>query len=390
MISVEEAEQILTAIPVEPAIEEVSIHVALNRILAQDIESKIEMPPFDKSAMDGFAIASSDESEQFQIVEIIPAGTFPIQHLKKGECAKIMTGGVIPKGADRVIKKEVTIEKNGFMKLTGDDPNRNICFKGEDVRVGDVVLKRGVKIRAAELGLIASLGLEKLNLYRKPVVGILATGSELVDPGRPLSPGKIYDSNSYSLAAQVKEMGAIARSAGIVSDSKKNIKERIDELLISCDLVLLSGGVSMGDFDYVPSILKELGFFLHFQSVSIKPGKPSVFASRGMDVIFGVPGNPVSTFVIFEIFIKPLLFHMMGHKYVPNILPGILESGLSRKNAERSAFFPVCFNRGSVQPLSYHGSAHIHALTRANALAYMPKGEKELPSGSTVNVRSIS
>lgn len=389
MISIEKAEQILASISVYPKIEEVFLHEALNRILAQDIESKIDMPPFDKSAMDGFAISLADVSKQYRIVEVIPAGTMPIRNLKKGECAKIMTGGVLPKGADRVVKREVTLEEKGIMRIIEEDPNPNICIQGEDVKVGDVVLKKGVKIKAPEIGVIASMGLSKIYLYRKPVVGILSTGSELVEPGISLLPGMIYDCNSYSLAAQVTEIGALANPVGIVSDSKELIHTRIEGLLKSCDLVLLSGGVSMGDFDYVPSILRELGFYLHFESVAIKPGKPTVFATRGKDVIFGVPGNPVSTFVVFEIFIKPFLFRMMGCKHRPFILQGKLESSFSRKNSDRSAFIPVNYNQGAVKTVSYHGSAHFNALTLANGLICMTRGMREIPAGSTVNVRSI-
>ncbi len=389
MITLEEAELILGSIHVEPIVEEGFIHEALGRILAQDIESQIEMPPFDKSAMDGYALSSSDRSKQFKVVDTIAAGMVPTRQLKEGECAKIMTGGAVPHGADRVVKIEVTAEEKGIMIITGEDSSRNICFRAEDVAIGDIVLKKGAKIRPQEIGVIASMGLSKLNLYRRPLVGIIATGSELADPGVPLKPTMIYDSNSYALAAQVTTMGALAHRAGIILDSREGIQAGIEGLLETCDLVLISGGVSMGDFDYVPSILEKLGFRLHIENVAVKPGKPTVFATRDHSMVFGVPGNPVSTFVIFEILIKPFLYRIMGHEFQPHVIPCTIDSGLKQKKAKRSAFFPVRCNRGSATLLTYHGSAHIHALSLANGLVCLPRGEKEIPAGSIVNVRSI-
>jgi molybdopterin molybdotransferase len=389
MITLEEAQEILSAIPVKPIEEKESIQQALNRILAQDVESMIDMPPFDKSAMDGYAVNSEDNSMRFQVMEIISAGIIPANKIKKGQCAKIMTGGVVPQGANQVVKREVTVEEDGFMRIVDEDPNRNICLRGEDVKAGDVVLKKGVRIRAQEIGVLASMGLSVLNVYRRPVVCILSTGSELVEPGNHLAMGQIYNSNSYSLAAQVSKVGAVANPSGIVPDSITDIKATLENVLKSSDLVMLSGGVSMGDFDYVPGILNDLGFTLHFEKVSIKPGKPTVFATRKQDVVFGIPGNPVSTFVVFEIFIKPLLYRMMGHDYKPVLIPVVLKSDIRRKRAARTSFVPVHWAGGQVEPLPYHGSAHFHALSKANGLICIPKGVTEILGGSRIDVRPI-
>jgi len=389
MITIEEAQKILSAVPVKPAVEKESIHQALNRILAQDVESIIDMPPFDKSAMDGYAVNSEDNSMRFQVIEIISAGVIPAKKIKKGQCAKIMTGGMVPQGADRVVKKEVTVEEDGFMRIVDEDPNRNICLQGEDVKAGDVVLKKGIRIRAPEVGVLASMGLSILDVYRRPVVGILSTGSELVEPGKHLAFGKIYNSNSYSLAAQVSRMGAVANPAGIVSDSAAGITSTLENMILSSDLVMLSGGVSMGDFDYVPGILNDLGFTLHFEKVAIKPGKPIVFATRKQDVVFGLPGNPVSTFVVFEIFIKPFLYRMMGHDYQPEFIQAVLKTDIKRKRTGRTSFMPVHYAEGQAEPLPYHGSAHIQALTEANGLICIPKGVAEILSGRRIDVRRI-
>jgi molybdopterin molybdotransferase len=389
MILVEEAERILKQIPVRTHTEEAAVSDALGRILAQDVVSPIYMPPFDKSAMDGYAFISDDDSKRFKIIEIVPAGVVPKKKITKGNCAKIMTGGMMPEGADRVIIKEVTEEKEGYMKIIGKDYNINLCRMGEDVKPGDVVLKKGTLIRPPEVGILASMGLSRFKAFRKPVVGIVVTGSELVDPGYPLKEGQIYDSNSYSLSAQVQQMGLKIHNAGIVADNIDRIQRVFKELWQQCDVVIFSGGVSEGDYDFVPGILKNSGFELHFDKVAVKPGKPTVFATRKHDIVFGAPGNPVSTIVIFEIFIKPFLYRMMGHEFKPLNKQGILKNDLSRKRANRSAFVPVLYKDGKVKPLPYHGSAHIFALNRADGLVCIPKGIKKMPAGSTVNVRSI-
>ena len=389
MILVEEAIQILDRTPVEPKTEKLDLSKALNRILAQDVVSKINMPPFNKSAMDGYAIRSNDPSQQLLIVEIIPAGSVPTRRIQEGQCAKIMTGGMVPEGADRVIKKELSIKKNGFMKITGEEKNRNICFQGEDVKIGDVVLRKGTLIRPPEVGIIASLGLARLSVYKRPKVGIMTTGSELVRPGHSIQKGQIYDSNSYSLAAQVTQTGASLSTSGIIMDTRDKIYKAIEELLNTCDLVLVSGGVSAGDFDYVPAILQELNVQLHFEKVAIKPGKPTVFGTWNKKIIFGVPGNPVSTFVVFEIFIKPLLFRMMGYDFHPQEIQGILSKTYSIRKTTRSVYIPVRYQKGAVEQLNYHGSAHINALSQANGFINIPRGVKEIPSGSMVNVRLI-
>lgn len=389
MIPLKEAIKILNEIPVFPREEEIPLEEAAGRILAEDIFSPIDMPPFNKSAMDGYAVNSSDNSECFQVVEVIPAGCVPEKKVSPGQCAKIMTGGMLPEGADRVIRREVTEEKDGVIRLTGDDTEQNVCFKGEDIKTGDRVLERGTLLRPQEMAVAASVGKEILKVYRKPVVGIAATGSEIVKPGFPLKKGQIYDSNTYSLGAQLKQMGVPLKKTIRIADSPSDIKTTLSGLLETCDLVLISGGVSMGDYDYVPGILEELGVRLHFKKVAIKPGKPTVFGSKDKTIVFGVPGNPVSTFVIFEIFIKPFIYRMMGHEFKPLIIKGKLKRELRRRKSTRTAFFPVYISEGEVEFPSYHGSAHILALTQANGLIRMPAGQNFISEGDLIDVRSF-
>ncbi len=389
MIPVEEATKILEGIRTFPEAEEIPLENALNRILAQDVLSAIDMPPFPKSAMDGYALRADDTSERFRIVEVIPAGYVPRRAIGPGQCAKIMTGGMLPKGADRVVKKEVTSEADGYMTIIGEDKRQNICFQGEDIKVGDLVLNKGSWLRPQEIAVAASMGLVKIKVFRRPEVGIMTTGSEIIQPGQKLNRGQIYDSNTFSLSAQVVQAGAVVKSRQTAVDSPQEIRHWLKKLLESCDVVLVSGGVSVGDYDYVPSILKELGAKLHFEKIAIKPGKPTVFGTREKTFVFGVPGNPVSTFVIFELFIKPLLLRMMGHEWQPVIIKGILAQEIRRKRTERAAYYPVVYKEGQVYPLPYHGSAHIHALTRANGLICLARGQQKIAAGSTVDVRQI-
>lgn len=389
MIKIDEAEKIVSDFNVKTEIEEVSLLDSLNRILAQDIVSQINMPPFDKSAMDGYAVNSNDSSKKFNIVETIAAGTVPKKAINRGECTKIMTGAMLPKGANKVVIKEVTEEKYGFMYIIEKKNELNICYQGEDVKEDDVVLKSGILLRPVEIGVIASMGIKFVKVYNRPVVGILTTGSEIVEPGEKLKSGQIYNSNAYSITTQIFQIGGDIKYGGIASDNKEELKNQIFLLLSETDMVVISGGVSMGDYDFVPEILEDLGVKLHFTKVAIKPGKPTVFGSKGEKVIFGLPGNPVSTFVIFEVFIKPFLYRMMGHNYNPLFLKGIMEKKFKRKKSIRSFFVPAKYTDGYIKNIEYHGSAHLNALSQANCLLQIPAGVQELQKGAEVYVRQI-
>ncbi len=389
LISVEEAEKIIAAFPVVVKTETVPLLAAQNRVLAADILSPFAMPEFDKSAMDGFAYISGDATPVYKIIEIVAAGTPPRLAVTPGHCAKIMTGAMIPAGADRVVKRECTCEEDGFMKITAKDKKRNIRCKGEDLQAGQLALARSVRLQAAQIALLASLGLAEVPTARPPRVGIITTGTELADPGAPLAPGQIYNSNYYSLAAQICALGAEPLAMGRVADNTKATMAAIASRLEECDVMLLSGGVSAGDFDFVPAAMKEVGFTLHFEKISVQPGMPTVFGSCKDRIAFGLPGNPVSTFVIFEIFIKPLLLRMMGHTYRPLVQQAVLTSTFHRSGAERTAFVPINCRDGKADLVAYHGSAHLHALSQANALLRIPAGQNAVQAGSTIDVRCI-
>ena len=389
LLSFEEAEKILQAFPVAVKRGSTPLLAAQDLFLAEDIHSPFAMPEFDKSAMDGFACIAADPAGSFKIIETIAAGTPPRLAVTPGSCARIMTGAMLPAGADRVVKRECTHEENGVMTICAEDRNRNIRKKGEDLQAGQLVLAAGERLRPAQIALLASLGMAEAPTAIPPRVGILTTGSELVEPGQPLAPGQIYNSNSYSLAAQIRESGARGLVLGRVRDHAAATVEAITASLEKCELLILSGGVSAGDFDFVPAAMKTAGLALHFEKVSVQPGMPTVFASREGKVAFGLPGNPVSTFVIFEVFIKPLLLRMMGHAYHPLIQPAVLSSDFSRGHGGRTAFVPVACREGRADLLAYHGSAHLHSLSRANALLRVAAGLKTIAAGSTVDVRFL-
>jgi molybdopterin molybdotransferase len=387
MISVEDALAVIGRAKAAPRAERTPLPKALGRVLARDLVSRVSMPPFDKSAMDGYAIHSRDVSGSFRIVETISAGAVPSKAVRTRECAKIMTGGMLPRGADRVVRRELAIEDDGRVRFTGRDDGPNICLRGEDVKPGDIVLKKGALLRPAEIGILASMGAAEVHVFERPAVGIIATGSEIVAPGKRLLQGRIHDSNSFSLAAQAESCGAAVRMRRRAADTPAAIRRAVSSALETCRLILVSGGVSAGDFDYVPGVLRGLGVGIVFEQVAVQPGKPTVFGTRGGIVVFGMPGNPVSTFVIFEVFVKPILFRMMGRAFEPLTVAGTLTRALLRRRTGRAAFVPVRIAGERVERPEYHGSAHIQALAGANGLVYIPAGSEGYPEGSRVDVR---
>ncbi len=389
MILREDAHKIMSQYGTPTRIEEVSLEESLGRVLGEDVFSDLEMPPFDKSAMDGYAVNSNDRSEKYEIVETIPAGKFPEKAIIPGQCSKIMTGAPLPDGADRVIKVEVTEEDNGYMYLTGEDKVFNVCFRGEDIRIGDKILGKGKMMRSQEIGAAASLGYNKVKVHKQVKAGLITTGSEIIDPGEVLRPGQIYNSNGYSLSAQLINTGAEFAGRKIVSDDRSLLKDFFEKMIDSVDLTLISGGVSMGEFDFVPELLEELGVIVHFNKVAIQPGKPTLFGTKGDKIIFGLPGNPVSTFVIFEVLVKPVLMRMAGSIFSPVILKGRMQKGFKRRKVERDLFIPVNYENGIVKLIEYHGSAHFVSLSKSNGLLKIPRGVSEIPEDEIVDVRQI-
>jgi len=318
MISFEEAYRIvMNHVTVFPS-ERVNMMDSLGRILAEDILSDIDIPPFNKSAVDGFAGRMADLDHDLEIIETIPAGKTPEFTISKGKCSRIMTGAMLPEGSDRVIMVEDTqILENGMMRSTKKQESRNICYQGEDIKAGDIVLSMGTLIKPQHIAVLAAAGAVNPKVSKQLHVGILSTGDELVEPDHLPSPSKIRNTNAYQLIAQVSTVGALPQYGGIAADTEISLSAMLSDSLDQNDIVLLTGGVSMGDFDYVPKAMENLDIEILFKSVAIQPGRPIVFGKRGNQFIFGLPGNPVSSFVLFEVLVKPFLLKMMGYREEP-------------------------------------------------------------------------
>ena len=372
-------------------VENVDLTVALGRVLAKDILSDIDMPPFKKSAMDGYACRRMDLPGPLTSKGEIPAGVFPTCGVGPGECMKIMTGAPVPDGADCVIMVEETnIGSDGRILFTGQQTADNLCQKGEDIRQGDLVLKKGGLITPAAIAVLATVGCTRVPAYKRMRVAVIATGSELVEPGQKPAKAQIRASNSYQLCAQISAIGAIPIYMGIVPDREEEMSRLVQQAMAESDFLIISGGVSEGDFDLTPHILQHCGFRLLFDSVAMQPGRPVVFGEADKLCVCGTPGNPVSTYIVFELLLKPYLWACMGYAYQPQVHPAILENSYHRRNATRQASVPVAWTKpGYVRPIELHGSAHINAMTEAQGLMVVPLGVSGVERGETVYVRSI-
>ncbi|MCB2218811.1 MAG: molybdopterin molybdotransferase MoeA [Bacteroidetes bacterium] len=391
MIGFEEALEIVTSPDYEVGHEKVDILDSMNRVLAEDIRSDMDMPPFDKSAVDGYALRIADIGKELEVVEVIPAGKMPTKKIELGQCAKIMTGAPMPEGADGVIMVE-DVEETGekTIRYRRDKVKDNVCYLGEDIKKDEVVLTKGTLIQPQHIAVMATAGFTNPRVYRKVRVAVISTGDELVEPYQKPEPSQIRNSNAYQLVAQVHKFGGVPDYIGIASDTEVDTHRKISRALDGNDVVLLTGGVSTGDFDHVPKVLKELGVEIKFKSIAVQPGRPTVFGMKNRQFLFGLPGNPVSSFVQFELLVKPLLYKLTGFVYQPVTWRLPMGEDYSRRKSGRLSWLPIRINdRGEVIPIDYHGSAHINALTMAQGIISIAIGKTEIKKGEFVNVRQI-
>ena len=391
MITLEQAIEIAFSKALSMEIANVDYMRSAGRILAQDVFADADMPPFNKSAMDGYACRRRDLDLELSVLEIIPAGKASTIAIGAGQCSKIMTGAQVPEGADTVFMVEYSEEISaGKIRFTGTKTNSNICLKGEDLKEGDLVLSSGTLLKPQHIAMLASVGCVSPLVYKNPVVGIISTGSELVNPEENPKTSQIRNSNGPQLFVQAKTSGFPVNYYGIVPDDENLTSQIIQKSLEENDVTILSGGVSVGDFDFVPKIILKLGFEIHFSKISIKPGQHTTFASKGNKYIIGLPGNPVSSFIQFEVFAKPFLRKLMNYRQLEYRLPMAMSNDFSRKKTDREECLPVQINdQNEVQMVAYHGSAHIHAYHEAFGYISIPAGKTTLKKGEIVDVRPL-
>ncbi len=370
MLTVDQALEIILSNVPRPKEWSFPLAAAVGKVLAEDCASDLDMPPFDKAMMDGYAVRSEDAGP-LKVIEEIPAGKVPKAKVRPGTCAKIMTGAPVPAGADAVQQVEMTSRDGDLVTLAAPvKPGQNIAPRATDMRKGEVVLRAGHRIRPADIGALAAIGKTRVRAAMAPTCAVVATGDELVPPSQKPGPGQIRNSNTASLCAQVESLGLECADLGIVPDDTKAIRAAIRKGLRR-DLLLLSGGVSAGSWDLVIPALQAEGVELQMHQVLIKPGRPFCFAPR----VFGLPGNPVSSFVIFEVFVRPYIGKLMGTNLVRPRIRARLQGELPKK-IDRVHYLPArVWNDGSgyvAEPVPWQGSADLFALTKANGFVIVP------------------
>jgi molybdopterin molybdotransferase len=401
LIKVQEAQKLILQCIDLLGSEEVRLTDSLGRVLAEEIYADCDIPLNDNSAMDGYALksqdtkgASIDNPRVFEVVEDLKAGYLSRRQLASGQAIRIMTGAVIPEGADSVVTLEDTQKEGRFKVIVSKEVRRgeNIRRAGEDIRRGELIITKGTLLSSAHIGILASLGRPRIKVARKPKVAILATGDEVIDVDEELMPGKLRSSNTYTLYSQILNCGGIPRNLGIARDKPQELEEKIKEGLGS-DLILTSGGVSVGEYDLVKFILAKMGTDIKFWKVAMRPGKPLVFGMiRGIP-IFGLPGNPVSSMVSFEVFVRPAILRMLGQREdTRKEVDAVLEEDLKKKIGLR--YFLRAYTRWEdgvylTRTSGPQGSAILKSMALANSLIILPEEEELVEKGMRVTVRFL-
>jgi len=416
MLPVEEASSIILGL-VQPFDKQLDAEVvdlsgAIGRVLASSVTSQLDFPHWDNSAMDGYAVryadvqaCSTEEPVVLEIVEEIPAGYQPQVSIQPGQASRILTGACMPMGADTVVIQERTRrEENSVFILEAPEPQAFVRHRGAFYEAGGQLLKPGIRLGATEIAVLAAVQSTKLTVYRRPRVAILSTGDELVTPDQPLQPGQIVDSNQYALAALVTQMGGTPQRLGIVPDEPEALKEAISQAIFSADIVLSTGGVSVGDYDYVDQILAQLGAELHIRSVAVKPGKPLTVATfpsplhreePGRSVLyFGLPGNPVSAMVSCWRFVQPALAKLSGlpeEDWSPMFVQARSLHDL-RSDGKRETYLwgQLSVNTAGTYEFQLAGGSHSSGnlinLAQTNGLAVVPVGKTHISFGELIQV----
>lgn len=391
MITFEEAFRIVTESSFRLGREVVSLSEAAGRALTLPVRSDMDMPPWNKSALDGYACRHTDLGHELTVLETVAAGVMPQKEVVPGTCSRIMTGAAVPAGADYVFMLEDSEElSDGRVKFTGRAGNDNIAKAGEDIMKDQTVLRSGHYIKPQDVAVLASVGAMEVTVSCRPRIGVISTGDELVEPDIVPAGAQIRNSNASQLMAQIARAGARGKYYGIARDDVESITSLLKKALEENDVVLISGGVSFGDFDLVPRVMRSLGLTIHFDQVAMQPGKPLTFCTGDKKAVFGLPGNPVSVFVQFEVMVRAFLDRMAGVSEQAPVLQMPLAADYSRKKAERMSWIPCTITAaGEALPVEYHGSAHISALTGAWGVIIIPRGQSWIQKGEMVSVRQV-
>ncbi len=405
LLGVDEAlAAILARIPVLSP-ETVVLDEALGRVLAEDVYADIDVPPFDNSAMDGYALiaadtagASRERPAVLRVVGDLPAGRVPDTVVHRGEAIRIMTGAPMPPGADAIVRVEDT--ERGEAVQGGEDvvcvrvaasAGRDVRWAGEDVRAGDLILPRGTLVRPAEVGMLAMLGRRHVQVVRRPRVAVLTTGDELVDVDEPVTPGKIRNVNLYSIMAQVRWCGGEPLSLGVARDTIAELEAKVREGM-TADLLVTSAGVSMGDYDVVKVVLDKLGH-IDFWRVNMKPARPLAFGHLGAVPMFGLPGNPAASMVAFEEFVRPAILKMQGRQALRHpTMQAVADVALDNRGGRRSFVRGYVYRDGDayrVRPAGPAGAGIMTAMVRANCFIVIPEQTARVEPGDPIGVELL-
>lgn len=394
MISVADAQAHVLALVARVAAPEViPLDAGLGRVLAEDVRATLDVPPTDNSAVDGYAVRSDDipdsGTRELTVVAELAAGAVFEATLGPGEALRIMTGAPIPAGADTVYPQELVERAGRVVRIPGGAPGANVRHRGEDVRAGTVVLPAGVALRPQELGVAASLGLPQLLVRQKPRVAILSTGDEVAEPGHARKPGQIFDSNRFSLHGLVEAAGGEPTDHGIVPDLYDVLHARLRAAAATADVVLTSGGVSVGDHDLVKAVLQEAGG-IDFWQVAMQPGRPLAVGRIGPALFFGLPGNPVASMLTFHLFVRPALWKLGGRRELfPPRFHAVAMEAMSKKAGRREfkrGILSYAGDRWEVRTTGPQGSGILTSMTLANCFVVIEEERGDVAAGETVSV----
>ena len=373
--------------------ESLAIDKVLNRVLAEDVTAGFNVPAYDNSAMDGYALRAEDlqQNNQLKLIGHAYAGAPYDDEITQGQCVRIMTGAAIPAGANAVVMQENTQADNGCIRFNEQPkPNHNIRFAGEDIAAGATVLQQGKRLTPPDIGLLASLGCDQVQVYKPIRVALFSTGDEIQLPGQALKPGCIYDSNRYVVAAMLERLGAEVINLGVIPDDREKLKQTFIQAADSCDAIVTSGGVSVGEADYTKEVLEQLGQ-VNFWKIAIKPGKPFAFGKIGKALFFGLPGNPVAATVTFHQLATPNLRLLAGEKFTDPVPLKLKTLSKLKKHPGR-----VDFQRGiltsdengelCVSNTGEQGSGILSSVSKANCYIKLAKDCGNVDAGETVEV----